>query len=301
MAVLVLVDGVRLFHLVPIPAHHGCFERRATGVEQERRVTVHLPHEVVIDCVDPRRDAVRARRHHFEPLSFDDVHRAALVCLCALHTRRIAYDHHGGTGEPLVDHRFQHRPYEPLDAHVEANRLTEYERPPTRVLLSDHCGWRQPKVETDQDRPVPIQERTQRLRRHVVVRAEVLVHRGPGAGQPILPVDENPDILVRPPLRVVVPVGQVLDVLSARATPRRLLEHIPAVVVGADPILRLDLLHLVVPPTVHRWRVGITPHPMPRRTAVLGRGESPDTFGHGVHDVRVDISALVEPREGKFQ
>ena len=100
---------------------------------------------------------------------------------------------------------------------------------------------------------------------------------------------------------VVVSIGQVLNVLGVGAAARGLLEHIPPVVVGRHTILGVKPLHLVVPPSVHGRRVGIRPHPMPCRPTVLGRRETSDTFGHRIHNVWVDVAALVEPCEGQFQ
>ena len=100
---------------------------------------------------------------------------------------------------------------------------------------------------------------------------------------------------------VVVPVWQVLDVLCVGAAARGLLENFPAVVVRTDPILGVELFHLVVPPRIHRRWVGVAPHPVPRRATVFRGGETPNTFGHGVHNVGVNVAALVEPCKGQFQ
>ena len=135
----------------------------------------------------------------------------------------------------------------------------------------------------------------------MVVSAEILVHRCPGVGETVLSIYIDPNVLLTASLCVVVPLRQVLDVLSIGTAPTGLLEHFPAVVVGRYPVFGVEMLHLVVPPSIYGGRVGISPHPMPCRPTVFRTGETPDTLRHRVHNVRMDIPALVKPRSSQLQ
>ena len=301
MRVLVLVDVHVALGLVTITAHHCSLKLCTPGVHEEGRVAVHLPHEVLIHGVDARRDGVGPRRDDLQPFRPDDVHGAALVCLGALDARRVGDHEDGCPGEAFVDERLEQGPDEALDAHVVADRLRENKRASARVLLADDRRRRKTQVHAHHDRTNAIGNMAKALSGHVIIRTEVLIHRQARRTEAILTVDVDPDVLLRPALRVVVALGEVLDVFGIGASPRWLLEHRPTVVVGADPILRVESLHLVVPPRVHGRRVGISPHPVPCGSAILGGRKAPDTLGHGVHDVGVDVAALVEPREGQLQ
>ncbi len=297
----VFIDVAIPFGFEPITTHHGRLEIRAARIDKKCRVAIHLSHEVLIHSVDPGGNGIGLGRDDFHPLGLDNIHRRAFVGLCPLRTRWVDNDKHRTAGEALIQQRLEHGAYEPLHPHIETHALVEYQRTTTGVLLPDHSRRGKAQVHTNDDGPQPVGDIPQALSPHVVVGAEVFVDGHPRVRQPILAVDVDADVLITASLGVVVPLWQVLDVLGVRTAPRRLLEHLPTVVVGGDAILDVESLHHVVPPRIHRWRVGVPPHTMPCGTTILAGGIPPNPLGHGVHDVGVDVAAFVEPRESHFQ
>ena len=159
MRMIVLINNPILLLFVAIAPHHGGFEVSATGVYQERGVTIHLLHQVVIDGIDTCGNVVGLRRYDLEPFRPDDVYRTAFVGLRPLHPRRVRHNQDWRTTEAFIEQRTQHSANEALYPHVKRNTLIKDQRPPPGIQLPNHRRRRQPQVHTNDDRTSAINDR----------------------------------------------------------------------------------------------------------------------------------------------